>query len=98
MHNCKENMNSNIVFNPFGAYLSGALKAAFASYFVGGIIPEQQIDMVKEVLLRFKEAEIDHHSELSMVEKEKMKRQWEQWLDATTKGVKDEFKAEGKLG
>lgn len=82
--------------NPFGPYYAGALRTAIASCFINGRISEQQIDFVKEVLLKFREAEIDHLA-ISASEKEELKSQWKQWLDATTHGIKDELRAEGKL-
>ena len=86
----------NINNNPFGPYSAGAFRAAIASCFIGGKISEQQIDFVKETLSRFRETEIDQ-SAFSNTEKEEMKSQWKQWLDATTHGIKDELRAEGKL-
>ena len=87
----------NINNNPFGPYCAGAFRAAIASSFIGGKISEQQIDFVKETLSRFRETEIDQ-STFSNADKEEMKSQWKQWLDATTHGIKDELRAEGKLG
>ena len=46
--------------NPFGPYYAGALRTAIASCFINGKIKEQQIDFVKEVILGFREAEIEH--------------------------------------
>lgn len=86
----------NIGDNPFGAYFEGVFRAAIASCSIGGQISEQQIDFVKEVVSKFREAEIDHLS-LPNSDKEELKRQWKQWLDATTRGIKDELKSEGKL-
>lgn len=89
-------MNTYNQNNPFGVYYAGALKAAIASCFINGRVSEQQIDSVKEVVSEFRKAEIDHLS-LSDSEKELLKQQWKQWLDATTKGIKDELRGEGKL-
>lgn len=86
----------SVNYNLFEPYCSGALRAAFASCFIAGRIPEQQIDFVKEIISRFRETEIEQ-SAFSDTEKEQMKSQWRQWLDATTHGIKDEFRAEGKL-
>jgi len=82
--------------NPFGPYYAGALRTAIASSFINGRISEQQIDFVKEVISKFREAEIDHLAILP-AEKAELKNQWKQWLDATTRGMKDELRAEGKL-
>ena len=86
----------NININPFESYYAGAFRAALASCFIGGRISEQQIDFVKETISRFKEAEIDQ-SAFSDSVKEEMKSQWKQWIDATTHGIKDELRMEGKL-
>lgn len=88
-------MNTNN--NPFGWYYAGAFRAALASCFIDGRISEQQIDFVKETISRFREAEIDQ-SAFSDSTKEEIKSQWKQCLDATTHGIKDELRAEGKLG
>ena len=82
--------------NTFGAYYAGAFRTAITSCFINGKISEQQIDFVKETLSRFRETEIDQ-STFSNADKEEMKSQWKQWLDATTHGIKDELRAEGKL-
>lgn len=88
-------MEMNI--NPIGPYYAGALRTAIASCFINGKISEQQIDFVKEAISKFREAEIDHLA-ISASEKEELKSQWKQWLDATTHGIKDELRGEGKLG
>lgn len=67
--------------NPFGPYYAGALRAVIASCFINGRISEQQIDFAKEVISKFREAEIDHLA-ISASEKEELKSQWKQWLDA----------------
>ena len=82
--------------NPIGAYYAGAFRAAIASCFIGGRISEQQIDFVKEVVSKFREVEIEHLS-LPDSDREEMERQWKLWLDATTRGIKDELRGEGKL-
>ena len=82
--------------NPFGPYYAGALRTAIASCFINGKIKEQQIDFVKEVILKFREAEIEHMG-ITALEKEEVKSGWRQWLEATTHGIKDELRAEGKL-
>jgi hypothetical protein len=89
-------MNVDFQTNPFGAYYAGALKAAISSCFINGRISEQQIDHVKEIVSKFREAEIDHLS-LPDSDKEELKRQWKLWIDATTRGVKDELRSKGKM-
>lgn len=83
--------------NYLGAYLEGAFRAAITSCFINGRISEQQIDAVKEIISRFKEYEIEHAS-ITPERIEDLKRQWKQWLEATTLGIKDELRAKGKLG
>ena len=86
-----------MIINPFGPYYAGALRTAIAFCFINGKISEQQIDFVKEVISKFREAEIDYLT-ISAAEKDELKNQWKQWLEATTRGIKDELRAEGKLG
>ena len=83
--------------NQLGAYYAGALRAAIASCFIGGRVSEKHIDFVKEVVLKFREAEIEN-SNISNIEKDELIKQYKQWIDATTHGIKDELRAEGKLG
>lgn len=85
-----------MIINPFGAYYDGALSTAITSCLINENISEQQIDFVKEVISKFREAEIDNSS-LSNSDKENLKHQWKQWLDATAHGIKEELRAEGKL-
>lgn len=80
----------------FGPYCEGALKTVIMSRFINGNISEQQIDFVKEIVSRYREAEIDNSS-LKPEEKDTVKRQWKQWLDSTANGIKDELRALGKL-
>lgn len=93
----RNNIDMNTNNNLFEPYCSGAFRAALVSCFINGRISEQQIDFVKEIISRFREAEIDG-TPFPDTEKEQMKSQWRQWLDATTHGIKDELRAEGKLG
>ena len=83
--------------NYFGAYLEGAFRAAIASGFINGKISEQQIDNLKEAISKFKEYEIEH-ANIMPESREQLKRQWKQWLEATTQGIKDELRAKAKLG
>lgn len=82
--------------NIFGPYIKGAAEAAFGVFLFGGFYTEQQIEMVKEAISRFKESEIDQ-SLLPQQEKESIKRQWKQWLDAYVDGFKGELKRQGRL-
>ena len=79
-----------MIMNPIGPYYEGALRTAIVSCFINGKIPEQQVDFAKEVISKFREAEIDHLT-ISPSEKEELKKQWKEWLDATTRGIKDEL-------
>ena len=77
------------------AYFEGMLWAAFGVRFFGGTVAEWQLDAVKEYASKFKEAEIDHSS-LPQNEKEELKLQWKQWLEATSQGMKDELRRAGR--
>ena len=57
--------------NPFGPYYAGALRTAIASCFINGKIKEQQIDFVKEVISKFREAEMGHLAILASGELER---------------------------
>ena len=59
--------------NPFGPYYAGALRTAIASCFINGKIKEHQIDFVKEVISKFREAQIEHLG-ITALEKEEVKR------------------------
>ena len=72
------------------------LRAAFGASLFGSVVAEWQIDVVKEVASRVKEEEIEHMA-VSELKKEEMKKQWKEWLDAFTKGMKDELRREGRL-
>lgn len=78
------------------AYFEGMLWAAFGVRFFGGTVAEWHLDAVKEYASKFKEAEIDHLS-LPQNEKEELKRQWKQWLEATSQGMKDELRREERM-
>ena len=51
---------------------------------------------MKEVVLRYREAEIDSLT-LPPADKERLKHQWKERLEATANGIKSELRAEGKL-
>ena len=89
-------MDNNQLMDTAKAYMEGVLWAAYGVRIIGGTVAEWQIDSVKEYASIFKEAEIDHTT-LSYKEKEEMKHQWHQWLEATAKGIKDELRREGRL-
>ena len=63
--------------NPFGPYYAGALRTAIASCFINGKIKEHQIDFVKEVTSKLREAEFDYQG-ISASEKEELKSGWRQ--------------------
>lgn len=89
-------MNTIQEVNSAQAYFEGMLWAAFGVRIFSDNVAEWQIDAVKKYAKKLKYEEIDH-SEIAQAEKENQKRLWEQWLDATTHGIKDELRAEGKL-
>ena len=90
------NTSSNQSIDTARAYLEGMLWAAYGVKIIRGSAAEWQIDQVKECAKKLKEAEIDH-SALTPSEKENLKHQWKQWIDATTHGFKDRLKVEGRL-
>lgn len=89
-------MSSNQSIDTVKAYLEGMLWAAYGVKIISGSAAEWQIDQVKECAKKLKETEIDH-SALTLTEKENLKHQWKQWIDATTRGFKDKLKEEGRL-
>jgi hypothetical protein len=82
--------------NLFGAHFDGAYRAAITSCFINGKISEQLIDVMKEAFSKFREYEIEYAS-IMPEKKDELKRQLKQLLEATTQGIKDELRAEGKL-
>lgn len=89
-------MNQRPLLNTIGTYWEGALKAAFNVALFGVIVQEQQIDFVKEIVSKIREAEIDSLS-VSRIQKEEMKHQWKQDIEVYTQGIKDELRREGRL-
>lgn len=77
-------------------YFKGVLAAYLGSNFMNGAVPEWQIEVIKENITRFSEAQIDH-SLLSWQEKEEQKHQMKQNLEVYIQGVKDELRAKGGL-
>ena len=69
-------------------YYKGVFAAYLGTGFMSHPIPEWQIDMIKENLSHFCEAQIDH-SLLSYQEKEEQKRQMKLSLEVYIQGVKD---------
>lgn len=82
--------------NPALAYLQGMLWAAFSVKVISDDAHEWQIDAMKEYASKLKEAEIEHIN-LPQTEKDNLKHQWKQWIDATTCGFKDKLKEERRL-
>ena len=77
-------------------YFKGVLAAYLGANFMNGPVPEWQIDVIKEDISRFSEAQIDH-SLLSCQDKEDQKRQMKQSLEVYIHGVKDERRVHGRL-
>lgn len=69
-------------------YYKGVFAAYLGTGFMSHPISEWQIDMIKENIFHFCEAQIDH-SQLSYQEKEEQKRQMNQSLEVYIQGVKD---------
>lgn len=90
------NTSSNQSIDTAKGYLEGMLWAAFGVNIISGTVAEWQIDLVKEYGKNLKEAEIEHAA-LTPTEKENLKHQWKQWIDATTHGFKDKLKEEGRM-
>ena len=88
--------SSNQSIDSVKAYFEGMLWAAYGVKIISCSAEEWQIDQVKECAKKLKEAEIDH-SALTPSEKENLKHQWNQWIDATTHGFKDKLKVEGRI-
>ena len=89
-------MNTIKEFNPAQAYMEGMLWAAYGVKVISCDAVEEHIEAAKEYAKKRKEVEIDN-STLSPTEKENQKRLWEQWIDETTKGFKDELKRAGRI-
>ena len=66
-------------------YFKGVLASYLGANFMCGPIPEWQIDIIKENILHYCEATIDH-SQLSYQEKEDQKRQMKQSLEVYIQG------------
>lgn len=76
-------------------YFKGVLAAYLGTGFMSYPISEWQIDMIKESISYFFDAQINH-SQLSCQEKEEQKRQMKQSLEMYIYGVKDELRAKGR--
>lgn len=77
-------------------YFKGVLAAYLGANFMNGSVSEWQIDVIKENLSRYSEAQIEH-SLLSYQDKEEQKRQMKQSLEVYIQGVKDELRREGRF-
>ena len=77
-------------------YFKGVVAAYLGANFMNGPVPEWQIDVIKENISHYCEAQIEH-SRLSHQEKEEQKHQMKQSLEVYIQGVKDELKRVGRL-
>lgn len=77
-------------------YFYGVLAAYLGANFMNVPVPEWKVDVIKESLSRYSEAQIEH-SLLPYQEKEEQKRQMKQSLEVYIHGVKDELRAKGRL-
>lgn len=77
-------------------YFKGVLAAYLGANFMNGAVTEWQIEVIKENISHYCEAQIDH-SLLSYQEKEEQKHQMKQSLEVYIHGVKDELRAKGIL-
>lgn len=82
--------------NNLDAFYQGSVQAAFSVFLFGGYYTEQQIDIVKEAVSRYRESEIEQ-SALPLSDKEELKQEWKTWLDTFTQGFKEELKRQGRL-
>ena len=89
-------MSSNQSIDTAKAYLEGMLWAAYGVKIISGSVAEWEIDQVKECAKKLKEEVIDN-SAFTQTEKENLKHQWKQWIDASIHGFKDKLKEEGRL-
>ena len=80
----------------FENYFKGIFAAYLGSAYICGPVSEWRIDMIKESISRYNEAQIDH-SWLSVHEKEEQNHQMRQSLDVYIQGVKDMLSGEGRL-
>ncbi len=78
-------------------YFKGLYAAYLGANFFSGVVAEWQIDVIKENISHYCEAQIDH-SQHSYPEKEEQKRQMKQSLETYIHGVKDELRAQGRMG
>lgn len=69
-------------------YFTGVFAAYLGTGFMSHPIPKWQIDLIKENISHFCEAQIDH-SPLSYEEKEEQKRQMKLSLEMYIQGVKE---------
>lgn len=77
-------------------YFKGVFAAYLGANFLNRAVSEWQIDVIKESILHYYEAMIEH-SQLSYQEKEEQKRQMKQRLEVYIQGVKDELRVKGRL-
>lgn len=77
-------------------YFKGILAGYLGANFMNESVSEWQIDIIKEGVSHYCEAQIEH-SRLSYQAKEEQKRQMKQSLEVYIQGVKDEMKATGRL-
>ena len=78
----------------FEQYFKGLFAAYLGANFMNGAVSEWQIDVIKENISHYSEAQIEH-SLLSFQEKEEQKRQMKQSLEVYIQGVKDELRVKG---
>lgn len=76
-------------------YFKGVLAAYLGANFMNGSVPEWQVDVIKEHISHYCEAQIDH-TQLSYQDKEEQKHQMKQSADAYNLGIKDGLRMVGK--
>jgi hypothetical protein len=77
-------------------YFKGLFRTLMIERFMDGAISENQVDGIKECIIRFCESKIDDLP-LSDQEKEELKHQMKQSADAYNHGIKDGLRMVGRF-
>jgi len=77
-------------------YSKGLYRTIMIEGFMDGAISEDQVDGIKEIIIRCSESKIDELP-LSVQEKEERKHRMKQSADAYNHGIKDGLRMVGKL-
>ena len=80
--------------NYLRAYTLARIRTRYICTFYCWPFSEWQVDTTKEFLLQICEAEVDR---MPVSDKENEKIHLKKWFSATAQGIKDEFRADGRL-